>query len=356
MQSFPMFLKMAGRRVVIAGGGEQAAQKLRLMLKTEAALSLLAPTLDEELAGAVARGRVSHHSGPVTGAEFAGAALVFVATGCPGADACLHAIAKSAGALVNVVDQPALCDATTPSIVDRDPLVVAVGTEGTAPVLARSVKTRIEQMLDPGLGRFAALAGRLRPHVAAHISREQRRSFWRWVFAGAPWQAFRAGAEGASEAMIRAFIVKGRSGDATAGRITVIGVPRGGSNLLTLRAVARLQEADVICVQSPAGQGALELARRDAERIFLTGGQGVLPWPQKKVYDQIAAQARKGRHVVILTDEAPGHDARGVRALTPLCPPQMVIERLLPGAGQSDEANGESQSPAWRRKSAATAR
>jgi len=100
---------MAGRRVLILGGGEQAAQKLRLMLKTEAAIVAAAAALDPELA--------------------------------------------------------ALCDAFTPSIVDRDPLVVAIGTEGTAPVLARQVKAMVETLFEPSLGELAALAGRLNTEV-----------------------------------------------------------------------------------------------------------------------------------------------------------------------------------------------
>ncbi|WP_373051349.1 precorrin-2 dehydrogenase/sirohydrochlorin ferrochelatase family protein, partial [Thalassovita aquimarina] len=185
MKFFPMFVKMAGRRVVIAGGGEQAAQKARLMLKTEAELILIAPELDDELRAITAEGRAQHDAGAVTPDSFADTALVFVATGCPGADAALHTLAKAAGATVNVVDQLALCDVTTPSIVDRDPVVVAIGTEGTAPVLARRLKTDFEQMLDPRLGSFAALAGRLRDAVGFKLERPRRRDFWRWSFNGA---------------------------------------------------------------------------------------------------------------------------------------------------------------------------
>jgi uroporphyrin-III C-methyltransferase/precorrin-2 dehydrogenase/sirohydrochlorin ferrochelatase len=125
-------------------------------------------------------------SAPVTSGTFLGAALVFVATGCPGLDSAIHALAAAAGAPVNVVDRPDLCDAFTPSIVDRDPVVVAIGTEGAAPVLARQIRTRVETMLDPRLGDFAALAGRLRGAVERQVTRDRRRAFWRWAFDGAP--------------------------------------------------------------------------------------------------------------------------------------------------------------------------
>ena len=186
MKTFPMFLQMAGRRVVIAGGDEQAAQKARLILKTEAKVTVLAPELDDELAGLLTEGRLLHDTGPITPDSFENTALVFVATGCPGADMALHALAKAGGATVNVVDQPALCDAITPSIVDRDPVVVAIGTEGTAPVLARQIKTKLEETLEPRLGDLASLAGRLRNAAAARLAPRARRDLWRWGFNDAP--------------------------------------------------------------------------------------------------------------------------------------------------------------------------
>jgi uroporphyrin-III C-methyltransferase / precorrin-2 dehydrogenase / sirohydrochlorin ferrochelatase len=143
MKTFPMFLRMAGRRVLILGGGEQAAQKTRLMLKTEAEIVVVAHRLDPELADLAAGGRVRHvqEAPPEFGADVA---LAFVATGDRAEDARLAALTRAAGIVTNVVDAPDLCDAFTPSIVDRDPLVVAIGTEDAAPVLARQVKTALD--------------------------------------------------------------------------------------------------------------------------------------------------------------------------------------------------------------------
>lgn len=304
MKSFPMFLRLSGRRVVIAGGGEGAAQKLRLMLKTEAVIEIAAPEIDEEIADAVASGRVSQLSGPISPATFAGAALVFVCTGSPAADACLHALAKEAGALVNVVDAPDLCDATTPSLVDRDPVVVAIGTEGTAPVLARRIKTEIEAMLDPRLGAFAALAGRLRGAVARHVERPRRRAFWSWAMEG-PWQRFRSGAEREAAAALKAAIRAGGPGAEAGGRIDLVGAGPGARDLLTLRAVRRLQEADVIFYDRLVDPEVLELARRDASRVFAGKEAGAQSWPQERIDRAIVTEARKGRRVVRLKSGDP---------------------------------------------------
>lgn len=306
MRSFPMFLRTTGRRVVIAGGGEQAAQKARLILKTDAEIVLVAAELDAELRDLVATGRARHAAGPVAPGTFAGSALSFIATGCAGADAALHALAKAGGAVVNVVDRPELCDATTPSIVDRDPVVVAIGTEGTAPVLARMIRTGVETMLPPRLGAWAALAGRLRGAVAEAIPGEARRAFWAWAFRGRPALLHRQGAEREAAALLKAAIAGGRVPEgAGAGHIALVGAGPGAADLLTLRAVERLQEADVIFYDRLVDEGALELARRDAERVDVGKAVGGTAWPQERICGLIVAEARKGRRVVRLKSGDP---------------------------------------------------
>lgn len=307
MKSFPMFIKTTNRRVVIVGGGEQAAQKARLMLKTDARLVLAAPELDDELQGLVADGRAVPFTGPITPALFAEAAITFIATGCPGLDAAVHGIAKAAGVQVNVVDRPDLCDLTTPSLVDRDPLVVAIGTEGTAPVLARQVKTRVEQLLAPNLGGFAAFAGRMRAAVSARVPRDARRAFWRWVFADLPRQDWEQGRERAAAEAVKQAIANGGAPDTPkTGSITLIGAGPGAKDLLTLRAVSRLQEADVIFYDRLVDAEVLELARRDAERVFVGKVVGASAWPQERINALIVAEAQKGRQVVRLKSGDPG--------------------------------------------------
>jgi uroporphyrin-III C-methyltransferase/precorrin-2 dehydrogenase/sirohydrochlorin ferrochelatase len=299
MKTFPMFLRMTGRRLIVVGGGEQAAQKVRLAQKTEADIIVVAPEPEAEFQGQADHGRI--HLQPDADAEtFRNTALVFVATGCPGADAAWHGVAKAAGALVNVVDAPDLCDAITPSIVDRDPVVVAIGTEGTAPVLGRQIKTRIEQLLEPNLGRLAELAGALRDDVAQRVPRPKRRAFWRWVFGDAPRQAHAQGNEDAARVMIHETVVaRGETGETSASMITLIAGAEGPGDLMTLRAVQRLQEADVIFHAPDTDPGVLELARRDAERVA-TGGRDTPDWPVSRVLDRVRCASKTASRIVWL--------------------------------------------------------
>lgn len=307
MKAFPMFMRTNDRTVVIVGGGEQAAQKARLLLKTDARLVLVAAELDDELQGLVENGRASHATA-LSVDTFADAAMVFVGTGCPGFDAAAHGLAKAARCPVNVVDQPDLCDMTTPAIVDRDPIVVAIGSEGTSPVLTRDIKTRLEEMLPQTLGGLADLAGRLRPSVTRHVPRAKRRAFWAWVFKGAPRTTWVRGAEREAAQQIKAAIASGGApdeADAT-GHIALVGAGPGARDLLTLRAVARLQEADVIFYDRLVEEDVLELARRDAERVFVGKHVGAHRWSQERINRLIVAEAAAGKKVVRLKSGDPG--------------------------------------------------
>lgn len=315
MKAFPMFIRTTGRKVVIVGGGEQAAQKARLLLKTDAKLVIVSVSLDDELQRLVDSGRARQVQ-LLSAHVFKEAAMAFIATGCPGFDVAAHGLAKAAGCPVNVVDQPDLCDMTTPAIVDRDPIVVAIGSEGTAPVLTRDIKTRLEKMLPINLGGLAALAGRLRPSVARTVPRDGRRAFWAWVFKGEARDQWTRGAEREAARAIKSAIASGGPPTKHArGQIALVGAGPGARDLLTLRAVERLQEADVIYYDRLVDKDVLELARRDAERVFVGKHVGANAFPQHKISAMIVAEAKKGRKVVRLKSGDPGIFGRATEEL-----------------------------------------
>lgn len=335
MKFFPMFLRMEGRRVVIVGGGETAAQKSRLILKSTAEIVILANDLEDEVKALVTEGRAQHDAGPITPQSFAGAALTFIGTGCPGADMAIHTLAREAGALVNVVDQPELCEATTPSIVDRDPLVIAIGTEGAAPVLARQIKTRMEEILEPRLGELVALGGRLRGAVAQKVPREARRALWRWVYDGAPRQLHARGAEReAAERLKAAIEAGGAPDDAGGGALALIGAGPGLRDLMTLRAVQRLQEADVVFLAPGLPAELLELARRDAERVQIGAAPGTQTWDIPAAAAHIAAAAEGGK-IVWLIPGAAAQNCPEARALAAQNAEFETVPGLPGGAGES---------------------
>lgn len=312
MKTFPLFLRTSGRRVIIVGGGEQAAAKTRLLLKTDADITVVSELVDPELHALAASGRIIHDTvKPAPGYFRAGDMVLIAREGCRTdglSDAEIAGMARTAGALVNAVDQPDLCDFYVPSIVDRNPVVVAIGTEGSAPLLARQIKVKIEAMLEPRLGELAALAGRLRSRVAEQVELRYRRSFWNWVFTGAPRRTHAKGLERDAARMIKQAIAAGGTdhGDKADGFVSLVGAGPGSRDLITLRAVQRLQEADVIFYDRLVDPDVLELARRDAERVFVGKAPGVHAWPQEKINGVIASAAKQGKRVVRLKCGDPG--------------------------------------------------
>jgi uroporphyrin-III C-methyltransferase/precorrin-2 dehydrogenase/sirohydrochlorin ferrochelatase len=339
-----MFLKMAGRRVVVMGGEEEAAQKTRLMLKTEAEIVIAAPTLSPELEELARAGRVIHCATPFDATLFENAILAFAATGCPGADAAQAAVAQAHGVLVNAVDQPDICEAYTPAIVDRDPVVVAIGTEGTAPVLARRIKTALETQLEPNLGRFAAAMGRMRGMVAQRVKKAERRAFWAWVWDGLRAQHARGEEDQALSRFTQAAL-EGRAPDAQkSGSVALVGAGPGGPDLITLRGMRRLQEADVILYDRLADPEILELARRDAERIDVgkIPGDAVRPasWQQDRIARLMVQHAREGQRVVRLKCGDPGVFARTREELDACTSAGLPVE-IVPGVTAASAAAAE---------------
>src|SRR5262249_43916198 len=167
-----------------------------------------------------------------------------------------------------VVDAPELSTFITPAIVDRDPVTVAIGTEGAAPVLAREIKTRLEQWLPANLGSLARRAQGLRDLVASSIpDARARRRLWERLLQGPFRHAVLGGAEAEAERMLAAEL-QGAAAP-TKGRVALIGCGPGDPDLLTLKALQRMQEADVLVIDRLVNPKILDYARRDAERIYV---------------------------------------------------------------------------------------
>lgn len=299
---FPAFHDVAGRKIVIAGDGAEAAAKVRLGAETQARIVAFAPDPTAELVRDVeASGGELHRRSP-SPEDFAGAALAFIATQMDARDRAFRAMAKAEGVPVNVVDRPELCDFHTPALVNRAPLAVAIGTAGVAPVLARHVRARIEALLAPAFGDLAALAERIRGSVTESIpSSEARRRFWARLFSGAIAAKVFAGKVHEAEADAIQSI---QTTDAD-GHVSLVGAGPGAADLLTLRAQRVLQEADVIIYDRLVPEEIVAQGRRDAERIFVGKAKGAHSASQAEINDIIVREAQSGRRVVRLKSGDP---------------------------------------------------
>jgi uroporphyrin-III C-methyltransferase / precorrin-2 dehydrogenase / sirohydrochlorin ferrochelatase len=331
MRHFPIFLDFEGQRVLAVGGSEAILNKVRLLQRTSATIELVAEDLHPGLDGLVSHGGLAWVGRRFEPAQLDGVVAVFAAADDVTNKAVFEA-ARARNLPVNVVDRPELSTFLTPAIVDRDPLIVAIGTEGTGPVLAQGVRARIEAMLPYRIGELAIAAGRLRQRVAAAIAAGSgRRAFWSNYFFGPAAEAFFAGNKPRYGAAIDAAIEE--AGAARPGRVSFLTAP-ADPELLTLKAHRKLQDADVIVHDSGADPRILDYARRDAARIAV---EAACP-------DLLLREAATGAQVVRLRSEAARLVASSARELAALAAAGIAVE-IVAGPGLATSAASETE---WR--------
>ena len=280
MQHFPIFLDLAGRRVVVSGGGDAALAKLRLLLKTEARITVFAARPDRRIITWAAEGALALVPRAMEPGDAVCAVLFYGANEDADEDARTAALARAEGALVNVVDNLQDSQFITPAIVDRDPVTVAIGTEGAAPGLARIGKS------------FRKMAEAL-PFGRA------RRDFWQDYYFNAGPRAITQGEE-AVDQTLDDLLARHLEREQRPGHISFVGAGPGDPDLLTLKARKALDAADVVIHDRLVPQPILELARREATMIDV-GKTGFGPSTRQEDIDAlIVKHGLEGAQVVRL--------------------------------------------------------
>ncbi|WP_425410872.1 siroheme synthase CysG [Hyphococcus sp.] len=316
MKRFPVHISLQQRRVVIIGGGAEALAKARLMLAAEADLTLIAPKIAPATRAALEGSVRLIEREPAYG-DFRSAVIVFIAGLDREAARRWVDAARAASALVNVVDEPSLCQFTTPSIVDRGRVTISISTDGAAPVLGRKLRADIEALAPPRLGALAEFADLYRPSVKACIPADRRRTFWERFFDGPIAARVLAGDEtGTHEEMI-ALLNRPQTNE-TKGVVHIVGAGPGDPDLLTVKALRLLQQADVILYDRLVSEEILSLARRDAERFYVGKAKSNHAVPQEEIESRMIDHARQGKMVVRLKGGDPFIFGRGGEELEAL--------------------------------------
>ncbi len=308
---YPIFTQLAGRAVLVVGGGGVAERKVAGLLEAGAQVAVVAPDFTPQLSAWAENGRISLIFGKFDEDQLERQWLVIAATGDSAVNAQVAAAAERRRLWANVVDDAALSSFQVPAVVDRAPLVVAVSTAGAAPVLARLVRETIERLLDPSLGALAALAERWRERIRGRfVDLGQRRRFLERLFQGRVAELVRRGQIAVAEAALANELAAAPAAPA-AGSVVLVGAGPGDAGLLTLKGLRALNEADVILHDSLVGPDVLALARRDAERIDVGKRAGAHSKSQDEIHELLLAQARAGRRVVRLKGGDPFVFGRG---------------------------------------------
>ena len=297
MKHFPIYLAVQNRRIALSGGGDAALAKLRLLLKSEARIEVYAPDAAQEIRAWAAEGRLTHFARPLSAEDVQGTVLVYAADEDPAQDTRVTVLAKAAGVPVNVVDNLTDSAFITPAIVDRDPVTIAIGTEGAAPVLARALKAELEERLSPRLGLLARVGRRFRAAAEALPFGRARRDFWSDYYLG---KGPQLAEERDAEAALTDLLNQHLEAEDKPGHVAFVGAGPGDPELLTLKARKALDTADVVIHDRLVSPEILELARREATLLDV-GKQGFGPsTAQDDINELIVKHGLQGAQVVRL--------------------------------------------------------
>jgi len=331
---FAAFLDVRGRPCVVVGGGPVAARKVDALLASGAKVKVVAPELCERIALQAGAGQVSHAARPFAAADLDGADLAVAATHETDVNQQVADAARARHIPVNVVDDAARSSFIMPSVVDRAPLAIAISSGGTTPVLARLLRARLETMIPAAYGRLAALAAKFRARSKERFpDTESRRHFWEQVLQGPIADMMFGGREAQAEAALERALAEGTahlSAEFTGGMVYLVGGGPGDPDLVTLRALRALQAADCVLYDNLVSLPIVDLARRDADRIYVGKERDRHALSQEEINTLLVKLAREGKRVVRLKGGDPYIFGRGGEEIEALSGSGVAFE-VIPG-------------------------
>ncbi len=318
MNYFPVFFDLKGQPVLVVGGGDVAVRKVSLLERSGAVITLVAPQVAAELRERAAAGTLTVAIREFVPSDLDGARLVIVATSRRAINRWIAKLSDARRIPVNVVDDREASRFIVPAIVDRDPILVAVSTGGASPVLARRLRERLESWLPKRLGDFALWLRGLRKTSLERLDPRERRRFFEAIVDGAAARRFIAGDRQGAARIAQRLLATTSTAPRAAGEVTLVGAGPGDPELLTLKALRALQDADIILHDRLVSPAILDFARRDALRICVGKSAGGVSSTQRDINDLLIRYAGEGRRVVRLKGGDPFIFGRGGEELEAL--------------------------------------
>ncbi len=333
MRTLPIFVEMRERPAAVVGGGVVAARRVEYLVRCGARVTVFARELSDEFFALRGLPNFRHVARDPEPEDLRGCAICFIAAEDERLTLAARDAAKKAGALVNVADRPRLCDFIMPSIVDRSPLVIAISTGGASPLLGRMLKARLESQIPAAYGRLAHLMSRFRQRVAeAMPSPTMRLRFWEKALEGPIGEAALMGNEAAASARLTSEIERAGAdlSRPALGEVYLVGAGPGDPDLVTFRALRLMQKADVVLYDRLAGEGVMNLVRREAERIYVGKRPDNHELPQEEISALLVKLASAGKRVLRLKGGDPFMFGRGGEEIETLAE-QGIPFQVCPG-------------------------
>lgn len=311
MDYFPVFLDIKQRRCLLVGGGDVATRKGRLLAKAGAILRVVAPQISPELRDLVQQCQGDIYLREYQATDVDDCVLAIAATDIESLNQTISENAKAKNIPVNVVDSPALCTYITPAIIDRSPLVIAISSGGESPVLARLIRAKLETLIPNSYGALAQFASRWRERIKNRFAdTDQRRRFWEKLLQGPAAELVFNGQDAQADKLLSDAIQQNDT-SLTQGEVYLVGGGPGDPELLTLRALRLMQQADVVLYDRLVSDGVMELVRRDAERIYVGKRRSEHTMEQENINQLLVNLAQQGKRVLRLKGGDPFIFGRG---------------------------------------------
>lgn len=331
MDFLPVFLKLTGQRCLIVGGGSVASRKAATLRQAGSKVTVLSPAICDFLHEKAAAGEIEWREKVFAPDDVDGFRLVVAATGQRAVNEAVSQAAQARHIPVNVVDCPELCSFIFPAIVDRSPVVAAISSGGASPVLARMLRMRIESLIPPAYGALARLAERYRDRVKEILTDAgQRRRFWENALTGSAAELVFCGRDEEAAEHLQRQLRAEAQGAPGAGMVYLVGAGPGDPDLLTVRALRLIQEADVVVYDRLVSPEIMQLVRRDAEKIYAGKQRSQHTLPQESINKLLAELAKAGKRVVRLKGGDPFIFGRGGEEIETLME-QGVHFQVVPG-------------------------
>ena len=336
MSTLVLALRLAGQPCLVVGGGEVAHRKIDTLLATEAQVDVVAKSVDREVRERCRAAGIRVQERPFEERDVVGRLLVVAATGDAAVNRAVHQACAKHRVVVNCVDDAVHSTALFPAIVNRGPVTVGISTEGTSPTLARRLRERIEAMLPDSVGPLATYLGSRRERIKAVLAdTRSRQTFWDQILDSRIGDLVASGNLDLADASLDAML-----GDSPSHpMVSLVGAGPGDPDLLTLKALQRLQRADVVYHDKLVGAGILDRCRRESRKVDVgrrSGDDLGVASRQTFINDRLEKDARRGMRVVRLKGGDPlvfGRGGEEIEALLERGVPFEVVPGVTAGIG-----------------------
>ncbi|HBR95919.1 MAG TPA: uroporphyrinogen-III C-methyltransferase [Gammaproteobacteria bacterium] len=332
MNYLPLCLKLDDKPCLVVGAGAVGARKIAYLRHSGARVVVVAPTLSEDVLAQVADADgITLHQRAFRERDITGKQLVIAASSSPDVNAEVARLCRASGVPVNVVDDTDACTFVVPAVIHRGPVQVAISTGGASPVLARTLKMRLESYIPSAYGDLASLVQRYRQAVkhAFHAVRE-RKHFWERVLEGPIAELVFAGRLTEAEHSLKAAVANPQSASQEQGEVYLVGAGPGDPDLLTLRALRLMQQADVVVYDRLVSPPIIDMVRANAQRIYAGKKKSDHAIPQGGINALLVQLAREGKRVLRLKGGDPFIFGRGGEEIQTLID-EGVAFQIVPG-------------------------